>query len=45
MGDPFAERLEATQLYCAWYIWDRAHKGPPAIHWIDNHAIMDRQAA
>lgn len=45
LGDPFAEKLEATQLYCAWYIWDRAHVGPPAIHWIDNHAIMDRQAA
>lgn len=45
LGDPFAERLEATQLYCAWYIWDRMHVGPPAIHWIDNHAIMDRQAA
>jgi hypothetical protein len=45
LGDPFAERLEATQLYCAWYIWDRTHVGPPAIHWIDNHSIMERQAA
>jgi hypothetical protein len=40
--DPFAERVPPTQLYCAWFIFERTHQGPPQLQWIDNDAFVRR---
>ena len=42
-GDPFASRVQATQLYCAWFVFDRNHVGNASIQWIDNHSIVARR--
>ena len=40
--DPFAERLMPSQFYCGWYVFEKEHEGPPAIHWIDSHSLISR---
>lgn len=45
LGDPFAVSLGSSQMYCAWYVWDRAHVGDPRMRWLDNDALIARQAA
>lgn len=43
LGDPFAETLQPTQMYMAWYVWCREHTGPPAVRWIDvQHLLRPR---
>ena len=44
-GDPFAERVMPSQLYCAWFIWSRDHVGPPTMTWVDNDALIARGQA
>lgn len=41
-NDPFADRLLASQLYCAWFVFDRHHLGPPTMQWLDNHPLIER---
>lgn len=45
LADPFAPTLGSSQLYCAWYVWDRSHEGAPNLRWLDNNALIARQAA
>lgn len=40
--DPFADKIEPSQLYCAWFIFERAHAGPPHIMWLDTHSLISR---
>lgn len=40
--DPFADRLLSSQLYCAWYVFERGHVGAPTVQWIDNHSLIER---
>lgn len=42
-NDPFADRVPPTQLYCAWFVFERAHSGPPQLKWIDNDAFVYRE--
>lgn len=44
-ADPFADQILPSQLYLAWYIWDRSHLGPPTITWLDSHALIGRRSA
>jgi hypothetical protein len=45
VGDPFAEHIQPSQLYLAWFIFERAHEGPPVLSWIDSHALIERRPA
>lgn len=40
--DPFSDRIQASQLYLAWFIWERSHTGPPTVSWLDSHALIQR---
>lgn len=42
LNDPFSDRLGASQLYCAWYVWERGHVGAPALEWMDNQALISK---
>lgn len=42
--DPFADRIEPSQLYCAWFVFERTHSGPPQIAWLDTHSLIERRA-
>lgn len=41
--DPFADHIQPSQLYLAWYIFERTHTGPPTLTWIDSHALIKRR--
>lgn len=41
--DPFADRTQSSQLYCASFIFERAHEGPPSMQWLDNHVMVKRR--
>ena len=41
--DPFAAHIQASQLYLAWFIFERTHTGPPTLTWIDSHALIKRR--
>ena len=41
--DPFADRVQPSQLYCAWFIFEFGHQGPPAIAWLDTHSVIARR--
>ena len=45
VNDPFAENIQPSQLYLAWFIFERAHEGPPVLSWIDSHALIERKSA
>ena len=42
-SDPFSDCFRSSQLYCAWFIFERSHQGPPTVHWIDSHAHVVRK--
>lgn len=42
--DPFAEHFETSQMYVAWYIFERGHEGDPIMRWIDNHQMVARKS-
>lgn len=39
LGDELREdgKHRTGMMVYAWYVWDRAHQGPPTIEWLDNH--------
>lgn len=41
--DPFSEHVRPSQIYLAWFIFERAHEGPPILSWIDSHALIERR--
>lgn len=43
VDDPFAEYVQPSQLYLAWFIFERSHDGPPVLSWIDSHALIQRK--
>lgn len=42
--DPFADRFKPAQIYCGWFIFERRHRGPPTLHWIDSNPYVERIA-
>jgi hypothetical protein len=42
-GSPFADTVQASQLYCAWYVWEKDHYGDPTIHWLNNHPYVGKR--
>jgi hypothetical protein len=42
LGDPLRADGKYTtgMMVYAWYVWDRAHVGPPLIRWLDNNAYI-----
>lgn len=41
-GDPFAKHVQPSQLYLAWFVFERGHEGAPALSWLDSHALIER---
>ena len=42
-SDPHAERFKASQIYCGWFTFERTHRGPPTLHWIDSNQLVERK--
>ena len=42
-SDPLADRFHPSQMYCAWYIFEKSHVGHPTLHWIDSHSHIVRK--
>ena len=42
-SEPFGERFHSSQMYCAWFIFERSHQGPPTLHWIDSNVYVVRK--
>jgi transcriptional regulator with XRE-family HTH domain len=42
-SDPHSNRFKPSQIYCAWFIFERSHRGPPTLHWIDSHQHIERK--
>ncbi|WP_338505048.1 helix-turn-helix transcriptional regulator [Sphingomonas kaistensis] len=42
--DPFADRFKPAQIYCGWFIFERQHRGPPTLHWMDSNPYVERIA-
>jgi hypothetical protein len=43
LKNPFNEKLGSSQMYCAWYVWDQKHVGPPRMRWLDNDRFIERK--
>lgn len=41
--DPFATHVKPSQLYLVGFVFERSHTGPPALSWIDSHALIERR--
>lgn len=41
-SDPLADTFAASQMYCAWFVFERSHQGPPHINWIDSNQWIAR---
>lgn len=42
-SDPHADRFHASQIYCAWFIFEKSHRGSATLHWIDSHQHVERK--
>lgn len=42
-SDPHADSFRPSQLYCAWFVFEKAHCGPPTLHWIDSNRLIERK--
>lgn len=43
-SDPASDRFKASQMYMAWYVFEKTHVGPPHLNWIDSHAWVARSS-
>ena len=41
-SDPLADTFAPSQMYCAWFVFERGHQGPPHINWIDSNQWIAR---
>ncbi|WP_246167396.1 hypothetical protein [Sphingomonas piscis] len=44
-SDPHADQFRSSQMYCCWYVFERQHRGPPTLHWINSHKHVERKGA
>jgi hypothetical protein len=42
-SEPHADVFEPSQMYCAWYVFDRSHIGAAQVKWIDNNLHVARR--
>lgn len=43
LQDPHRDHVDSSQMYCAWYTFERDHRGPPTLLWLNNQALIARK--
>lgn len=44
LQDPHRDQIDTSQMYCAWYTFEKKHTGPPTMQWLNNQALIAHKA-